>query len=456
MTEPECYCFLDTNIFLHFVPIDQIDWHGELREGRVALVLCVEVLRELDTKSKESTGQKIRKRAQRSLSRLRAVRDEGESPRPREGVDILFEYAEPQVDWSACGLDRDTPDDRIIASALSYKVTGRSVVVATDDFVMQGKATKASLDSHTPSDQWRLPDTETPEEKQTKERLRRLEELESALPCLSLQFATTEGETNRTRFNLEEVPALTDERIEGMLERKRAELRYSRPPDRTARISRLTGLAIPDPLESLRRHLDGPSEDQIRAYEKELDEYIRGQYRDYLTKRDAYERWKTRSVELAFLIVNDGAGTADDIDIFLTFPDAFELSDGFDVPAEPHAPDPAAKPRGRFEVIGLEAVRGLDRTLSALPPYISREHQVPRRATGPRIERTQSYEVGYWLRRLKQGMSYEFEPVWVTFAADQEPFSFHIDFRIITPSVPGDTTGELYVIAQAENTSDPG
>ena len=63
------YCFLDTNIFLEFRPLDEIPWCKELNAAEVCLVITSVVMRELD-KQKSSNRRRKSKRAQAALSFL--------------------------------------------------------------------------------------------------------------------------------------------------------------------------------------------------------------------------------------------------------------------------------------------------------------------------------------------------------------------------------------------------
>ena len=114
--------------------------------------------------------------------RVREIRDQTCSQELSDAASFEFLWSQPLISWLAYDLDQDNRDDQLMASALSLAQQGKSVIIATDDFVLQGNATKAGLDYHTPRDDLRLPETETPEERQIKQRLRKMEEIEQAMP----------------------------------------------------------------------------------------------------------------------------------------------------------------------------------------------------------------------------------------------------------------------------------
>lgn len=205
MSASICYALVDTNTFLHFRSLDQIDWCKELTKHSVVLIVCAAVLRELEDKAKESPDQKLRDRAQRSLSRLRAVHNTSDISFA-EGVELVIQAKEPSIDWTASQLDRETYDDRILASALSYERTRNTVVIVTDDFLLQSKAKNLDLEYHVPPHQLRLPRTKTPHEKKTKEKLRRLQDIEQAMPQLSLAFVTNGAHEDHKKFTLRTPP----------------------------------------------------------------------------------------------------------------------------------------------------------------------------------------------------------------------------------------------------------
>jgi len=59
--------FLDTNILLHYKPLDQIDWLQLTRANKVHLAVCMPVIHELDRKKSDP---RLGERAARAISHL--------------------------------------------------------------------------------------------------------------------------------------------------------------------------------------------------------------------------------------------------------------------------------------------------------------------------------------------------------------------------------------------------
>lgn len=79
------HAFPDTNIFLHYPPLDHIDWCAELGAKEVVLVVCLQVIDELDEKKDHS---QFGERAARSLKQIRDYHRTGKEV--RNGVTLTI------------------------------------------------------------------------------------------------------------------------------------------------------------------------------------------------------------------------------------------------------------------------------------------------------------------------------------------------------------------------------
>jgi len=62
--------FVDTNLFLHFPTLDQIDWLDLLRCDYVVIIVTATVIRELNRHKDAPVSFKLRERAASSLKKL--------------------------------------------------------------------------------------------------------------------------------------------------------------------------------------------------------------------------------------------------------------------------------------------------------------------------------------------------------------------------------------------------
>jgi hypothetical protein len=166
--------FVDTNVFLHFTPADQMDL-SDIAEGRpLHLVVCVPVVRELDQKKHDPRlGERARKA-------LRMIEDmDGKEIQP--GVMLVVYPNDPQ------SADANV-DQQIIRASVEYSQGGReAAVIMTDDTAMRILCRAREIDTVEPPESERFkPPSELDDLK------RELAELKNRQPKLSVSLA--EGE----------------------------------------------------------------------------------------------------------------------------------------------------------------------------------------------------------------------------------------------------------------------
>ena len=66
------------------------------------------------------------------------------------------------------------------------------------------------------------------------------------------------------------------------------------------------------------------SEEEIRRYNKDLEQYCLKLHK-YYKDENIYQSIQSRTIELGFVLVNEGTQPAEDIEIFLYFTDSFKL-----------------------------------------------------------------------------------------------------------------------------------
>lgn len=154
--------------------------------------------------------------------------------------------------------------------------------------------------------------------------------------------------------------------------------------------------------------------------------------------------------------MNDGTAPAEDVDIYLHFPDGFELSD--EALDEPRKPQPPKKPLTALEKLGQDPLRGL----SMRPPYIPSpstriSNDPPPNVSGPNIRRTKSYDVHLKVRKIKHNSPVSFDPLYITFGSLESAKSFGIKYRINAGNMLREAKGFLNVIIKKEaESSDKG
>ena len=121
--------FVDTNVFLHFRPLNEIDWLDLLNAEEVVVTICTAVVTELDEKKFSAPLQTLRERAKKSLNLL----EQWDGKEIRTNVSVRLLKPEPSLDWQASGLDPLVKDDRILGAALSQALDGYATHIVRID-----------------------------------------------------------------------------------------------------------------------------------------------------------------------------------------------------------------------------------------------------------------------------------------------------------------------------------
>ena len=146
------FVILDTNVLMHCVPIDQINWRDETKhlsppqQPAPRLIAPLAVVRELDRKKFEGSDTN-RKRAQKAIKSLHDLRqgcgpDQPAIVRAAGGSAATLEI--PRDDVGRVPLV--STDDELIAFGRFIATAGnRTVAIATRDLNVQIKAARAGL-----------------------------------------------------------------------------------------------------------------------------------------------------------------------------------------------------------------------------------------------------------------------------------------------------------------------
>lgn len=329
--------FPDTNLFLHFKPLAQIDWLAVCRARRVKLVVCLQVINELDDKKGDA---RLGERAKRAVKDIREMRDKEVRP----GVTLtVFNHALRPEDFPA-GMSPDRSDDRIVRSVQAYAVANMDdapSAVATDDYGMELRCEAHGVAVV------RLPAAdrlEAPQDELTK-KLRQAQAeataLKNRLPSLALAVTVRGGYPDG-----HEPPDLPPSREVEPLD-----------VGEEMALQRLTHRKLGQPAHPLlggfdmERMLHRP--EQIEKYNRQLEDYF-AEYERYL---HAFNEWvEGRGVVCDFdlYLVNCGNSPATGIECHVLFPPCvFRLLD----PADEEDPfgQPPTPPQAPKEPVSFAA-----------------------------------------------------------------------------------------------------
>jgi hypothetical protein len=421
----DVFIYVDTMVFLHFVPLEHIDWTKLAGSQTVTIVVSRVIIRELDTHKNSHPSQKVRERARKALQRIEQWAAVPTEIRP--GVIVSISQDLPSGDLKGLKINPDWPDDLQLAIALEHAQSAPEarILVASDDTGARIHARNLGLDVLPLDDALRIPSEKDPLEAENAVLRSRLLKLQAAVPHLKLAFSSG---SNLLKFAVEDLHSESTAWIQAELEKRKKDY----PPYSSKNLDRaLMGLHF-------------PSDSEITRYNTQLNNYY-----------GAVERWlqavvehRSRSgltFEIRLTLFNEGGAPGDDIDISLHFPDGFLLVEGEDLEPEPEEPDPPRPPRNLFEIqadhFSLITPRLHHLYRSDFPTF-----QPPGNASSPRIEKTESYDVSYTVRRLKHGQTEELDPVFVIFEDYSALQSFRITYSVNAANMPEDTSGALDVV----------
>jgi hypothetical protein len=437
--------FLDTNTFLHYLSLDQIDWPVILDAQSVFLMVAPTVLRELEKQKALNAVKRLRKRAAGAIAALDAYVDTGSPAKVRDKVSVDFVIGEPSIEFEALHLSRFIEDDNLLATVIEYSKghPRNKVVLVTADLGLKLKALHLHIAVRRLPDRLQLPDELDQNEIKVKELQERLRALENSLPELGLIFE--DGEDHAS-FQVGRCSLHAD-----AMEARMAEARKKSP------LWDEQNYALRIKSFSATPFFDIPTLQDVRSYNSRLESYYQT-YGEYLDKLRAFEEQKSRALLLKLWVRNSGGVPAEDIDIEMHFPDGFTLLSNKDLPKPPPEPTPPAPPRTAFEKLGLSMASELELS-SALAlfrsplsaglgaPHLSGIGPPPN-VSRMRIKRSSSYDVECHIRSIKHKCQVPLEPMNLIFDSLEAATSFRVECHMLASNYPSAIRCDLHVIVE--------
>lgn len=433
--------FPDTNSLLHYPAIDQVNWTRVAGSPSVTLVFAMQVIHELDEKKNHPT---LSSRASRTIHEVQKYRSSGGTLPSGNTVVRIFPY-EPRSEEFGLTLNPEVGDDRIVKTVLEYQKRNPEAVVAvfTEDLGMTLKCETHGLQVLKPEPATRL---QTPHSELERKLLSANQEIErlrqshveitcearcdlkpdySSSPFLILSMSGTDIEPNHEHEVTEQCSRLgvVRENIGGLTSKD---------------------LVNADMLKIL--HM-GVTDDDLDRYAQRVDAYL-AQYRDWLTKRDQYEREAPLQFCFHLRVQNVGSRRARNAVARLSFPPVLRfikyesqlVGAEFHPPSkprDPEAPMSAAERRMRgLEYTFGRATDGGIRSLSS----ISQQSNF-----GPKVECLGTEEAGFTIvisiPSLSQHEPVEFTDFHAMFAGWPLAKSFQVAIELFADEM---TTREIH------------
>ena len=438
----EVYCFLDTDVLMHFTDFDQADWVTFLNAKQVYLVLPITVLYELNKHKDDGSKSGLQQRARGLLPRIAKLLIGAKGPvRIKEGVYLLAARKEPRIEWSEVELDEHVLDDRVLARILLFKeeYPERNVCFLTNDYAAMLKADERGIPTLMPDGKiLALKTLKSTVEAELEATRRELNEYKNRAPKLEIGFDDGKKTTETIKYpslgynaQYAEIlaQALNAEYVPKQIIAQRAE------------------------FEQILKAAKGRASDyDVREFTDDYREYL--EKLEAALKREYMSKYGQRC-ELTFLIRNVGTAPITDLVIDLTFPAGTLVIDADDerkeimVPKEPKASWMSAPTRA-WGIGDLGLTTHIPSAAFALQrnPTWDLLREVRRsQATyrGPLCDQTtQSHIVTYLAKKLRHEDSWVMPPI-ITYLTPKNSQGFPIKYEIYSDQGLKKITGILSV-----------
>jgi hypothetical protein len=438
MGETVIAVFLDTNLLMHYRPLNEIDWRSLLRCDAVKIEIAPVVTRELEEQKALNPSRKLRDRA---AVALKLLHKHLANPQVREGVTLRFLVKEPAVDFGTSrGLNLQLKDDRLIGTFFLYRDENPNTrcVLITGDLPLTVKAYQYHIEFLTLDERLLLPSEPDPLEKKNRELAAELHRYKSREPVLAILF---EDGKLHARFRIVSPNDVSDHEPE--IQAKLAAAKEKCQPFSVKPREEIDAV-------TLANHPFGQLAESVLQLTAGFETIGRSFYEDYNIRVEAYHRayekylrdtvsFKTlpsRTIELNLMVENEGTCPAEDIHVLLHFPDGFSLHDQKHLPTAPEEPTvPSKEMRLLSQAALLPSLHHLSDAGIRFPN--------PRNSSLPRIRKTNSYDVEFEREKLQHGFVWHCDPLYVVFDSWESAGSFGIDYSIHAGNMIDDCEGQL-------------
>lgn len=384
------YLVLDTNGFLECKHFDDVDWREIAGDKDVVLVILPKVVHELDVHKFSHRNKKKAEKARKLLKRIEQLSDNNGST--KKGIPVIAEY----------GLVADVSsiyaDDVIIAEVLALKRRhpDEKVMLASADTGMYLNARSKGVDVLKIEDS--LLETLVDErDEKIRELTEELQRLKNQQPKPYITFPGGD-EKKIIDFSESDEQASDHKFMEGLVEREISEAIHK--------------------ARSFGRYPLDKNDSEILAYRKEYREYLEAVYNN-----NRITFW------ISFELHNSGTAVAEDILVFLNFPETIELS---------KSPFRAVKrPRRPYSFSVSHQFPDAINSLMGSIGY-DKDNWI-------RVE-PKEHQVSYGRKLVHHNLMSDLDEIHCRFATVDDRRSFSIDYAIHAKHLPDAKEGTLNII----------
>lgn len=304
------YLFLDTNVYLHYIDVEEIDWKSLVTGGEDFTIVIPPIVREEINEKKDQARGKIQHRAKKIFSKF---------------ANIFLEEKKMKYKYSDCesptnelfekyDFNKDTNDDKLLLSAILFDSTKNNVILVSADINILIKAkTNGLAYFRMPNDENLLNKEKTEEEKEIQRLKEELEAYKNRKPNPQITF-----EDGSTMLKLKK-PVSKDLEVEIEKYLEKEKLKY--PRDTTYDTRDYLEGAMRNTLHSI---MGDFSAEQIVMYNNQREEYFK-EYKEYIRFLVQNQIFSEQLKELKFILSNTGNAQTGDLNIFISIPKNIKL-----------------------------------------------------------------------------------------------------------------------------------
>lgn len=426
MSRERVFVILDTMIYLHYQPADQLNLPDLLGVDKVTVLVPRITLRELDEHKDSHQNSKIRDRAKNRLASIRRWLEENNG-QISEKVEICFHAVLPRIDFIDHCLNQGWGDNQLLATIIQFKEDhqGERIILVTQDTGLLLTAQHIGIDTLMIPDDKKLPQEEDPLVKENRQLSNEVLRLKSLCPRLVLRFSDFDDSVIHSEFELEAPCAEKSFDKKDLLNR----LNNDYPEEHPSSIPRNTLYAV---LEQI---TDG----EYTRYNRDRELYFKKMLQ-YIDLIGEYNILRKRTLPLRLELRNIGTVPGKDIDLHIHFPDGFELFTEDDFPEEPVEPSPPVKPRSTGEITKDFLVSGpMIPSLNNIMPHFGPPDPFD-------LKKTNSYDLTDHYTDLKHGYIREIKQLFVVFPSYDDAKSFSFEYVITAANLPSQERGTLNIV----------
>lgn len=396
------FAFLDTNVLIHGLAIEQIDWPKRLGADEVVLVLASEVMRELDRLKDGAEGRLPRNRARDFLSRFKRYEDDVDREPGAVVRDQVWLRALPNEPRIRSGFDEHNGDDRIINSILEFDGAGARLLLIARDTGIRVKARANGIERMSLPEELELKAEPDETERELAQARKELDRLRNRVPRIRLALLKRGVVVDHIEVTIPMPRARSHDEIDAEVV-----LEYEK-------CTRVLEKVAPFPLGAL-----------FSPKPAELPHYIE-RFREYVLTREAAVRERWRRVPVHLQLRNEGTVLSTQVEIDLRIAPPFEFAEFGTAPRFPRRPVFTA-------AAGLGSRFGVPFEFPAL--------RIPHGVPDEREPEVRPQEVSYVLTDLMHNDSVALSPfdVLVPFQWSGAGFALDVTVRVAEVTAPDES-----------------